>query len=209
MAKKETPSPLHRGQFNIFRDVELTLGNIIKREILQDVGIDVQVLIELPSEDELPSVLPSVAVCLYHLGKRDNGYVQDPEFREVEEAEDGTLREFSRLPPLFLDLRFVITVYAESHKDELSLLGLAMRALYDTDVIEKGKEIGDSIYLEDRPGIEVGTASYSEMRAIWESYQLPYRPSFTANVEGRLDSKRKRLIRRVREAIVDFKKMDG
>ncbi len=209
MAKKETPSPLRRGQFNIFRDVGLTLASIIKKEILQDVGVDVQVLMELPAEDEIPSVLPSVAVCLYHLGKRDNGYVQDPDFREVEEADDGTLREFSRRPPMFLDLRYVITVYAESHKDELSLLGLALRALYDNEVIQEGKDIGDSIYLEDRPGIEVGTATYEEMRTIWESFQLPYRPSFTASVEGRLDSKRKRLIRRVREAIVDFKKMDG
>jgi hypothetical protein len=135
--------------------------------------------------------------------------VKDPDFREVEEADDGTLREFSRQPPLFLELRYIVTVYAESHKDELSLLGLALRALYDNDVIHEGKEIGDSIYLEDRPGIEVGAASYKEMRTIWESFQQPYRPSFTASVEARLDSKRKRLIRRVREAIVDFKKMDG
>jgi hypothetical protein len=47
------------------------------------------------------------------------------------------------------------------------------------------------------------------MHSIWESFQQPYRPSFTCTVEARVDSNVKRVIRRVREAIVDFKKMDG
>jgi hypothetical protein len=127
----------------------------------------------------------------------------------VEEAPDGTLQEFDRRPPLLLDLRYVVTAFAESHRDELSLLGLVLRALWDSDEIVASEVVGESIHLEDRPGIEVGTATIEEMRSIWDSFQQPYRPSFSVTVEARLDSDVKRLVRRVREAIVDFKKMDG
>jgi hypothetical protein len=84
-----------------------------------------------------------------------------------------------------------------------------MRTYSDIAVINSDNVIGDSIHLEDRPGIEIGSYTVEEMQAIWESYRQPYRPSFTCNVEARLDSNVKHLIRRVRETIVDFKKIDG
>jgi hypothetical protein len=165
--------------------------------------------LELPPADELPDALPSVAICLYHLSKRSAGVVSDPEHREIEEAEDGTLQEFRKRKPLHLDLRFLVTVYCESHRDELSMLGLCLQALYDAPVILDEIAMGDSIHTEDRPGLDVARATHDEVRSIWESFQQPYRPSFTCSIEARLDSKVKHLIRRVREAIVDFKKMDG
>jgi hypothetical protein len=76
-------------------------------------------------------------------------------------------------------------------------------------VITEEWVVGDSIHLEDRPGIEVVSSEFHEMRKVWESLHEPYRPSFCVKVEARLDSNVKRLVRRVREAIVDFKKMDG
>ncbi len=209
MAKKDSPSPLRRGQFNVIRDTGLTLANIVKRQIREDVGLDVQILMELPGEDEMPSRLPSIAIALVHAGKRSSGYVTEKESREIEEAADGTLQEYTRQAPLPLELHYLVTVYAESHRDELSLLGLAMRALHDQSVIEDSNQIGDSIRLDERPVIEIAETSFAELREIWQCLQLPCRPAFTARAEARLDSEQKRLIRRVREAIVDFKKMDG
>jgi hypothetical protein len=209
MTEQELLSQLRVGQFNVIRDVGMTLAGIVKRSLLEELKLDVQVLMELPPPDELPKDLPSVAISLYHVGKRVGGYLHEPENREVEETNDGTLREFTRRPPLFLDLRYVVTVYARSHRDELSLLGFLLRALMDNPTITEEQATGDSIHIEDRPEIEVVEAPYEELRGVWESFQQPYRPSFACRGEARLDSNIKRVIRRVREAIVDFKKMDG
>lgn len=119
-------------------------------------------------------------------------------------------QEYFREAPLVLVARYALTAWAPAPEDQELLLA-AMRILHDAPDLTPTKEgEEDAIHWEDHPLIELSTRfSLDEARLVAEAQGMPLRPTVRYDITVRLDSERKTPIKRVKERIVDYKKLDG
>lgn len=121
--------------------------------------------------------------------------------------------EYFRAPPLVLSARYLITAWAPPPDDQ-ELLAASIRVMHDHAALEPAAEEPgpdeDAVHWEDHPTIDLATRfSIDEARLVFEGLGVPFRQSIRYDVTFRLDSERKTNIKRVKERIVDYKKLDG
>lgn len=123
--------------------------------------------------------------------------------------------EFFRMPPLILTGRWLVTAWAPAPEDQ-ELLGATMRVLYDAvslkpvDPAEIDEKTEDAIHWEDNLTLDLSQRlTLDEAKLICESLGMPLRASVRYDISFRLDSERKTTVKRVKERIVDYKKLDG
>jgi hypothetical protein len=123
--------------------------------------------------------------------------------------------EFFRMPPLFLTGRWLVTAWAPAPEDQELLAG-AMRVLYDSVELkpaqpdEPDPKTEDAVHWEDHVTLDLSQRlTLDEARLICESLGMPLRASIRYDISFRLDSERKTTVKRVKERIVDYKKLDG
>lgn len=123
--------------------------------------------------------------------------------------------EFFRAPPLLLTGRWLITAWAPAPEDQ-ELLAASMRVLYDAVELqpsnpeEPDEKTEDAVHWEDHVTLDVSQRlSLDEAKLICDALGMPLRASVRYDISFRLDSERKTSIKRVKERIVDYKKLDG
>jgi hypothetical protein len=122
--------------------------------------------------------------------------------------------EFFRAPPLILNARYILTAWAPPLDDQ-ELYAAALRVLHDhTDLTPRSDEPDekseDAVHWEDHPTIELSSRfTLDEARIVCDSLGMPLRQCVRYDVSYRLDSERKSNVKRVRERIVDYKKLDA
>ena len=119
------------------------------------------------------------------------------------------------MPPLLMVARYLVTAWAPAPEDQ-ELLAAAIRVLYDTVELKptseepEGDKNEDAVHWEDHPTLDLAQRfSLDEARITCESLGIPLRPSVRYDVNFRLDSERKTVVKRVKERIVDYKKLDA
>lgn len=104
--------------------------------------------------------------------------------------------------PLALNLYYLVTPFMETAEQDLELLGLVMRALYDNPTIYIDNPV-DNIYEELR--VILCRLNLEELTRIWEALREPYRLSVCYQVRvTRIDSSRIARKGRVIEANNDY-----
>ena len=128
--------------------------------------------------------------------------------RILGKLEDGT--EYFREPPVLLQARYALTAHGPSPDDQ-DVLMAAARVVHDMGVLgDDGEGPADAVHWEDKPTpVLVPRFSLEEARVVAEAHGMPLRPTLRYDVPFRLDSERKTVTKRVKERIVDYKKLDG
>jgi hypothetical protein len=106
-----------------------------------------------------------------------------------------TSTEADRLPPLALDLLYLLTPLQKNEKANQQTLGRAMRVLYDNAilVLSSGGDV-EEVHLS------ICQRSIEELAEVWEALQKPYRLSVCFEVRTvQIDSERLTGAGRVRE----------
>src|SRR5205085_1128920 len=116
--------------------------------------------------------------------------------------------EYFRAASVTLVARYAITAWAPPPEDQ-ELLMATTRVLHDATELAPAGE-GDAVHWEDKPMAELSSRfSFEEAQQFAQAYGMPLRPTLRCDIRFRLDSERKTPIKRVKERIVDYKKMDS
>jgi hypothetical protein len=82
-------------------------------------------------------------------------------------------------PPLPLELRFLITPWAQRVKDMYRLVGAIAQLFHDRAVLNRGDLSGSSWQPDDTVEIVMESLPVEQHYDIWESTDIPYRLSLT------------------------------
>jgi len=114
--------------------------------------------------------------------------VTENEFLKNQAPSRGNGGNSSQMPPLALNLYYLITPFATSGNADLLLLGSTMQVLYDSAVILLHDPV-DDVFEELR--VVLCRLSLEELTLVWQALREPYRLSVCYQVRvTRIDSRR-------------------
>jgi len=189
----------------VLRQITEALGRTLADGLKECVGKDVPVFFSYQGDAQKR---PHVTAIHYWI-ERVNDRHPD---RVLCKTDDGT--EFFRMPPLVLTGRWLVTAWAPAPEDQ-ELLAASMRVLYDAVELkpagdEPDPKTEDAVHWEDKLTLDISQRlTLDECRLICESLGMPLRASLRYDISFRLDSERKTTVKRVKERIVDYKKLDA
>ena len=189
-------------QHRVLRQLSERIVRLLKTEIRASIGRDVPVHLAYQGEAGMKS--PHLTLMNYWIDP-----VTDRTADRYEER-GAKGQEFFRNAPLLLKARYLLTAWAHPPDDQ-ELLMLAARVFLDNPALEAdGNGDEDAVHWEDGVSIEhVVKFNMEEAKTVVDGLGIPLRPSVRYDVHFRLDSERKQPIKRVKERIVDYKKLDG
>jgi hypothetical protein len=190
---------MHEQQYRVLKHIALALGRTLETQVTAAMGKKVRVAYEYaPDLKKAPGALTIVHCGLAHRG----GNVE----REYERGPGGA--EIFRNPPLLVRTRYLISCWAPAPDDQ-ELLGLVLRTFHDCAEVETQGEEEQTVSYEGRPTIEMEALSFDEHKRIAEGFGMPLAPSVAYWVDCVVQSARTSPIKRVKERVIDFKKIDG
>jgi len=189
---------MHDNQYRVIKHITLALGRTLEESISEALGKKVKVAYEYsPDLKKAPGAVTVVFLNTTHRGGNAE--------REYERTKEG---EIFRNPPLLLRSRFLISCWAPAPDDQ-ELLGLVYRTMHDHPDVETTGEEEKTVSYEGRPTIEMESLSFDEHKTIADGKGMPVAPSACYWVDYVIQSARTSVIKRVKERVIDFKKIDG
>jgi len=153
-------------------------------------------IVDLVNPADQPAASPTLSLWLYQV--TPNPFLRNaPNVRTAAETE--------RLPPLSLDLLYLITPLEASEAANQATLGRAMRTLYDNSILtlNAGGDV-EEVHLS------ICQRSIAELADVWQALQRPYRLSVCFELRTvQIDSQRVTSAGRVRERGASFRPTDG
>lgn len=201
-------------QHDVVRDATVTFANILKRHLPPKLeNKPVEVLFEFPDEktvekaDQEGKVLLSV-VLVDTTRESGRQTMDEPIIRE--EDENGDIVEYKLGIPTFVKPRYLFTPW---NKDPLfcqSVMGVIMQHFFDSPSVAPEDIAGASLDGEERPPVTFEEKFRVEDQIkLWQAMGRPFRPSLVYTMSVRLDSTKKTVLRRVKERILDYRKLQG
>lgn len=185
-------------QFEVMKHIALSIGRQAESALHAEVGAKVRVAYEYsPDLKKAPG-----AITIVHAGIQGRGGNTD---REYERDEKGAERY--RNSPLLLKARYLISAWAPAPDDQ-ALLGLVLRTFHDDSSLPSGED-DESLGYQGQPQLELQALSLDDHRGLAESLGMPLAPSICYWVDFAIQSARTTPIKRVRERVIDFRKIDG
>jgi hypothetical protein len=205
--------PRRENQHEIVRDCTLTLGHILKTRLAKMLeGHKLDVSFELPDEETLAKVgKKEWLISLVHVDTlRSQVFQSAKEPVTREEDEEGNIVEFRLGTPTYIQPRYLLTPWTGSTLDDQLLTGLVMQCFFDHVCIEPEEVQGGSIQSDEKPSIILEEKFKIDDQFTWWAAQgRRYKPSLMYSVNLRLDSIKKVVIKRVKERVMDFRKMES
>lgn len=190
---------MHEHQYRVIKHVSQALARRIETSLHEELGKKVRVVFEYaPDLKKAPG-----AVTVVHVGfaPRPIGNID----REYERLGGG---EQFRNAPLHLRAQFLISCWAPAPDDQ-ELLGLVLRTFHDHSVLETVDDEEETVSYDGRPSIEMNILTFEKHKEIAAAYGMPMAPSMSYWVDISVQSAIATPIRRVKERVIDFKKIDG
>lgn len=184
-------------QFQVIETITLILGRMVEAHLQEALGKRIPVTYEVGPESRKGD--GSVSILHFGLDKVANAD------REYERAGGG---EQFRNPPLVLRSHYLMSAWAKAPADQ-TLLGLVLRTFLDNPYLEATPEEEATIGYSEVPWIDLRTMDFEEHRRMCEALQIPLAPSVAYAVGFRLRSGKVTPIRRVKERVIDYRKIDG
>lgn len=182
-------------QFIVLKRITLTLQRMLEEGLLDALGRKVPVVFRHD-----PSL--SEQVGLLQVGIQRRGEVLDREFEVV----DGV--ETFRNPPIGLRVQYLVSAWATPPEDQL-LLGAVLRIMHDNSRLELSAEDEEIVGYSGTPEASLDTLTVSEHRELATAVGAPFGPSVGYWIDFNLRSGVTTQIKRVRERVMDFRKIEG
>lgn len=181
-------------------DVTRTLEDLLTRE-QRPAGL-FEVSLRSPADETVePSMKPKINLYLFRVEENVNA---------KNRPWPVTGSESRRYPPLALDLFYVLTPYADRLVDEQTVLGEAMRVLYENTLVETEALRGSLRHSGEDLKIDLGRCDVENLTRIWNAFNQPYRLSVCYEVRAVLvDAAREVHTGRVTESVEDYEHLDG
>ena len=152
---------------SIISDVTLTLEELLKSE--QRPANFFEVSLKSPADEVIQQGMkPKVNVFLYRVSENAFGKNQDKQVLGPDTLE---------YPPLWLNLFFLLTPFAEDKLDELRVLGEAMRVLHDNAIVSGAALKGSLESTSEELHVHLNPYPLEQIAQIWSALDKPYRLS--------------------------------
>jgi hypothetical protein len=208
-------------QHLVVRDASLTIAHILKREIPPRLEnhAEVETFFEVPSK-ETPHVLEQIeaarkagkvpiTIALIDIPRSTQQQVSEfPVIRE--EDADGNIVEYKCNPPTYISPRYMLSVWTGEPLQDQVVHGILLNLFFQRGAFLPEDIRGNVIRTEPTPTITLDEKfDLQRQFQLWERLGHNYRPSMIYRVELRMDSYTKTAVRRVKERVLDFKKVEG
>ncbi len=185
-------------QFEVMKHIALSIGRQAESMLHAELGAKVRVAYEYsPDLKKAPG-----AITVVHAGIQGRAGNNE---REYERDEKGGERY--RNSPLLLKARYLISAWAPAPEDQ-ALLGLVLRTFHDDSTLPSSED-DEAVGYQGAPQLELQALPFDEHKALAESLGMPLAPSICYWVDFAIQSARTTPIKRVRERVIDFRKIDG
>jgi len=186
-------------QYAVIKQISLILGRMLETSVSEAVGTRVPVAFEYTPEARQGS--GSLSLIFLGLERRSGNL--DREY----EVEGGAER--FRNPPLLLRARYLVSAWARPPEDQ-ALLGATLRTFLDNPHLSaEGEEEERVIGYAGVPSVDLAPVALDEHRELTQALGIPMAPSMSYWVDFRLQSGKVTPIKRVKERVIDFRKIDG
>jgi hypothetical protein len=201
-------------QHEVIRDATLTFAHVLKTQLpgrLENRPVDVY--FEPPGQADLEKAwgenrvpLTCILVDIHRATGRQ--VMEEPIVRE--EDEDGNIVEYRLGIPTFVMPRYMITPWCKDALDGQVVHGTILQLFFDYRNFAPEDVQGVSIHGEDRCPIEFDDGFELDAQIkMWQALARPFRASLLYRTTLRIDSVKKTLVRRVKERVLDYKKLQG
>jgi|SRR5215831_2926871 len=151
---------------SVISDVTLTLQELLKSEQLPADTFDVS--LKSPADEAPQQGKPKVNLFVYR--------VMENPFGKNQELEAIGPSAFA-YPPLWLNLFFLLTPFAEDKLDELRVFGEAMRVLHDNSIVSAPLLKGGLDHTVEELHVDLCPFTLEQLAQIWSALDKPYRLS--------------------------------
>jgi hypothetical protein len=202
-------------QHEVLRDATLTFAHILKTHLPPNLEKKnpIDLVFEVPEAKRVEKARADgkvlISIILIDATKSTiHQTTEEPIVRE--ETETGEIVEYRMGPPTFIFPRYMITPWTGDPLFDQVVMGLVMRLFFTRSTFLPEDIQGNTIAGESKPPIMmVESFGLEKQMKLWQVMGHPYRPSVVYGVNLRMDSMRKSLVRRVKERVLDFKKLEG
>jgi hypothetical protein len=150
----------------VIGDVTRTLEELLKNEQRPAQTFDVS--LESPVDEVVQQNKPKVNLFLYRVS--ENSFGKNPERQAI--GPDAL-----EYPPLWLNLFFLLTPFADDKLDELRVLGEAMRVLHDNAIVAGSALKGSLEHTGEELAVTLCAFTLEQLAQIWNALDKPYRLS--------------------------------
>src|ERR1041385_1101859 len=156
----------------VISDVTRTLEELLKNQQRPAQTFDVS--LESPVDEVVQQNKPKVNLFLYRVS--ENAFGKNPERQAI--GPDAL-----EYPPLWLNLFFLLTPFADDKLDELRVLGEAMRVLHDNAIVAGGALKGPLEHTAEELAVTLCAFTLECFAKIWNALNNPYRLSVCYGVQ--------------------------
>ena len=174
-------------QFEIIKDVGVTLQKLLEAEFEEEGYKDVEVYSTLPTEENIKK-LPAISLFLSAVTIDSRHRERSPILVSTTEA-DGRVKEYMTVRPTIVWLYYLISAWGKSAQEEHVLLALAMKIIMEAPQINESNFHGMSLRAGEKLPVyvvEEGEFGYEEALAFWRSVGEKMRPIVQYRVGARL-----------------------
>jgi len=151
----------------VISDVTFTLEELLKNE--QRPLNSFEVSLKSPAEEVIqPAMKPRVNLFLYRLV--ENTFGRNPERLAL----GPSAREY---PPLWINVFFLLTPFAEDKLDEHRVFGEALRVLHDNSIVAGAALKGSLENTAEELRVDLCPFTLEQLAQIWGALDKPYRLS--------------------------------
>lgn len=177
-------------QHRIIRQTSESIATLLEDGAREILGRSILVVTGPPLREKFTRT-PALGVYLYRAWVRPRRREDLPVLVTRIEA-DGTLEDYYQDPPLRLSLDYLVTAWADEDAEQQELLGVAMRVLLQTPVLEGEKLEGDAFDPEERiPVRPVEDLSAEFLMSMWRGFGEHLRPAIGYTCRLKLESPRR------------------
>lgn len=197
-------------QHQIIKEATDTFVQYLKDEYKDHGYKRIHVIVEAPKPDAIEGKLPAVCVYLYQIGPDWEGVGLGNEYADVKRVRtpEGKIIEVRQSAPTYVRLDYLISTWAQTPEDEQLLLGLAVKCLNDTHVLNGDRLKGGTFPKGfDLPVSLAGRLDEGTLARFWGSLNQPIRPAINMWTVVPILSDIETPFKRVEERIIGYEKL--
>ncbi len=167
-------------QHHIIKETTDTLVDLLETTFKDNGYKRVHIIVEAPKPDAIEGKLPAVCLYLSQIGPEWEGVPLGEQYEGAKRIRtpEGRIIEVQQKAPNWVRLDYLISTWAQTPEDEQLLLGLAIKAISDTNYLEgdalKGDSFPKEFYL---PISTAGRLEEGTLARFWGSLNQPIRPA--------------------------------
>ena len=171
---------MNPAQHHIIKDAGETIGLLLQAAFKDNGYKRVHLIVGAPKQDAIEGKLPALNVYLFNILIDEEGITgnRGRQYIETEIGPDGKPVELIREGPITVRLEYLISTWAQTPEEEQLLMGAAIKALIENQVISGANLKGNSFAVADYlPITLVQKLDEGVLSRFWASLSQPFKPA--------------------------------